>query len=79
MPRDKNGHIESWFLNAMIGALKRDIQQVRSVARELNMTKDEEYRFQRWVEEEKRGRGMPAGYTFSYSELIELGHEFLGR
>ena len=54
---------------------KRDIQQARSIARELGIPDAERARFRRHVERSKRERGLRG--DLSYAELRELGIEFL--
>ena len=60
---------------------KKDIQQVKAVAREYNMTKKEEKDFGDFLENEKaegNGGSKNDKRDFTYQELRQKAREFLG-
>ena len=79
VPRNKNGDMNNYVFNALLGGVKADLKQFNDACRQLGISGNNKYDFQRYLEDYKSSRGMPAGQRLPYKELLEVGKEFLGQ
>ena len=79
VPRNSNGDMNNYVFNALLGGVKADLKQFNDACRQLGINGDKKYDFQRYLEDYKNGRGMPAGQRLPYKKLLDIGKEFLGQ